>query len=100
MLISLILVVHLTLVVAVCGGFIFRYVLAIKNKGYPNEGRTPLFVGSAGLVVTGVLLAIIGKLPITTLCLESLGLIVALLAIEIGLQKLSSTLASEKSRLK
>jgi hypothetical protein len=98
MLISIVLVIHLTLATAVVIGFIYRYILAFKNKSYPKEGRNAVFAGSAGLVVSGTLLAGIGKLPITNLCLESLGLITGLLAIELILQKLSSRLATEKNK--
>jgi hypothetical protein len=99
MFIAIVLVVHLTLAAAVSVGFIYRYILTFKNKNYPRTGRTALFGGSIGLVISGVLLAGIAKLPITSLCLESLGIIVALLVMEFGLQRLSGRLATEKNRL-
>ena len=97
MFISAVLVIHITLALAVSAGFIYRYILAIKTKSYPKFGRKTLFTGSAGLVITGVLLAGIAKLAVSTLCLESLGIIVALIALELGLQKLSGKLAAEKN---
>lgn len=99
MLISLILVVHISLAAAVTVGFIWRYILAFKNKEYPTKGRKYVFGGSVGLVITGILLAVMGKLPVTSLCLDSLGLVVALLVMEVGLQKLSGVLAAEKNKL-
>ncbi len=98
MLISLILIVHITLAAGVIAGFVYRYILAFKNKEYPLTGRNALFAGTAGLIITGVFMAIIAKLPITSLCLDSLGIVVALLVMEVGLQKLSSRLATEKSK--
>ena len=98
MLITTVLVVHITLALAVSVGFIVRYILAIKNRDYPVAGRSALLGGTIGLVITGVLLAVIAKLPITGLCLESLGIIVAFLVMEFGLQVLSGKLAAEKNR--
>lgn len=100
MLIPLILVVHITLAFGVGAGFIYRYVLAFKNKSYPTTGRNTMFGGLVGLVASGVLLSVIGKLPITSLCLDSLGLVIAFLVMEVGLQKLSDRLATEKSTIK
>jgi hypothetical protein len=99
MLISSVLVVHITLALLISAGFILRYVLAIKNKEYPTTGRRAMLGGTIGLVITGVLLSIIAKLPITKLCLESLGIVVAFLVMEFGLQVLSGKLATEKNRL-
>lgn len=96
--ITFVLISHVLLAFAVGAGFIARYFLAFKQKAYPQEGRTPLFVGSGLLVVSGVSLAVIGKLPVTGLCLESLGLIVGLIALELGLQFFSSKLAEERIR--
>ena len=97
MLIPLILIVHVTLATAVMAGFAYRYILAFKNKEYPRKGRNLVFTGTVGLIITGIFLAIIAKLPITSLCLDSLGIVVALLVMEVGLQKLSRRLATEKS---
>ncbi|HEY1645661.1 MAG TPA: hypothetical protein VGF75_04790 [Candidatus Saccharimonadales bacterium] len=97
MLIPLILVVHITLAFSIAAGFIYRYVSAFKNKIYPTSGRKAMFGGLVGLVTTGVLLSVIGKLPITGLCLDSLGLVIAFLVMEVGLQKLSGRLATEKN---
>ncbi len=98
MFITIVLVAHVTLALLISAGFIFRYILAFKNKSYPKTGRKALFTGSVCLVISGVLLAGIAKLPITTLCLESLGIIVALLVAEFGLQTISGRLAIEKNR--
>jgi len=100
MLLATVLAIHITLALAICVGMIGRYIVAFKNKEYPLKGRTAIFSGAGGLVVTGVLLAGIGKLPITSLCLDSLGIVVGLLAFELGLQKLSTRLATEKYKNK
>ena len=97
MLIS-VLTIHVLIAFAVGAGFIARYILAFRQKAYPKEGRKTLYAGSAILVVTGVGLAIIGKLPVTGLCLDSLGIIAALIALELGLQFMSTRLAEERIR--
>ena len=99
MLIPIILVVHISLAIAIVVGFVYRYFLAFINKEYPTIGRSSIFAGTAALVITGTMLAVIGKLPITSLCLDSLGIVVALLAMEFGLLKLSNTLATQKDHI-
>ena len=93
-----VLIAHLILAFSVAAGYIVRYILAFKEKNYPSGGRTPLFVGSGLLVVSGVTLAVLAKLPVKSLCLESLGIIVALIVLELGLQYTSSKLAEERIR--
>lgn len=95
-----ILVVHVFLAIGIIVGMAARYYLAIKNKDYPLSGRTAVFGATTGLVISGVALAIIGKLPISNLCLDSLGIVIGLLALELGLQKLSTKLATENYRSK
>jgi hypothetical protein len=97
--ITAVLITHVLLAITISAGFILRYILAFKQKAYPSEGRTPLFFGSGLLVVSGVSLALLAKLPITSLCLESLGIISALIALELGLQFMSKKLASERIRI-
>src|SRR5665213_2212390 len=94
--INVVLIPHVLLAFAVGAGFLARYILAFKQKAYPKAGRTPLFFGSALLVVSGVALAVVDKLPVTGLCLDSLGIIVALIVLEVGLQIFSSKLAEER----
>lgn len=96
MLLTFTLALHITLAVSVFGAFLLRYIITFKNKAYPKTGRRTLLAGSIGLVVSGVLLAGVDHLPITGLCLDSLGLVVALLVLEFGLQKLAKGLAVEK----
>ena len=91
-----ILVIHISLAFGIIAAMISRYFLAFKNKDYPLKGRTAIFNATGALVVTGVGLAIFGKLPISSLCLDSLGIVIGLLALELGLQKLSTRLAAEK----
>lgn len=97
MLLAIILALHILLAVSVSIGFIYRYILAFKAKHYPLTGRKTLYTGALGLVITGIALAIIGKLPITSLCLDSLGIISALIIMEVGLQKLANKLAAEQN---
>jgi len=92
MLITYVLVVHLILAALVLAGFSYRYIQAFRLKNYPEKGRNSLFAGSLLLVISGVLLSVIGKLPLRGLCLDSLGLITALLVMEFGLRKLGHVL--------
>lgn len=85
MLISL-LVAHLTLVAITGLILLVRLVNLAQKKNNPNAVKA--FRGSSILlVISGVLLAGIGKLPISSICLESLGLIVSLFLIDFGLIK-------------
>ncbi|MHB1865231.1 MAG: hypothetical protein ACYCPS_03670 [Candidatus Saccharimonadales bacterium] len=97
MLLAIILGAHVFLSIAVSIGFVYRYIILFKNKEYPQAGRKSVYAGSAGLIITGVLLAGIGKLPITSLCLDSLGIIVALIILEVGLIKIPGKLASVRN---
>lgn len=51
--------------------------------------RKLFYYFSASLVVSGVALSGIGKLPIATICLESLGLVVGLALADLGLSYFS-----------
>jgi len=95
-----VLVVHISLAIGITIAMAVRYFLAIKNKDYRKKGRTAIFSATSVLVITGVALAIIGKMPISSLCLDSLGIVIGLLALELGLQRLSTKLATENYRSK
>ena len=95
MLITYILITHLTLAALVAFGFIYRYYRAFRTRSYPSTGRKLMLGGSVSLVISGVALSMVSKIAITGVCLESLGLITALLVMEFGLQKLGGTLAKQ-----
>lgn len=99
MIVSVILVIHVLLAITIVVGFAYRYALAFKKREYPTEAKKIVFGGLAGLIGTGTLLAVVAKLPITSVCLDSLGLIVAFLVMEVGLQKMSARLATEKNKI-
>lgn len=65
---------HLTFAACLAVVFISRAVLIVKKKN--NQYLRKLFYAFSGsLVVSGVLLSVVGKLQITTICLESLALV-------------------------
>jgi uncharacterized membrane protein SirB2 len=96
MLITIILIAHLTLAALVVAGFSYRYFMAFKRKSYPATGQGALLGGSTMLVISGITLSILSKVAITNLCLESLGLIVALFVMEFGLKMLGNGLEEHR----
>jgi TRAP-type C4-dicarboxylate transport system permease small subunit len=93
MVITYVLVIHILLAAFVLIGFGYRYFQAFKNKTYPKSGIKSLFSGSIALVITGIILSLLSKSPLTSLCLSSLGLITGLIVIEFTLIKTSSLLS-------
>ena len=87
MLINILLAIHLTLALFVVLVFGSRYYSLLKNKNYPEKGRMTSIVGSLMLIVSGITLSIAGNMAITGLCIDSLGLITALIVLEFGLQR-------------
>jgi hypothetical protein len=71
-----ILVLHLGLAFILALLFISRLVLIIRQKN-SSQIRKLFYLDSGLLVLSGVLLSVLGKLSITTICLESLGLVAA-----------------------
>jgi hypothetical protein len=83
---SPLLILHITLGTVLLLVFIVRYIAVLAKKISPKTGRSSIAVLAVALVSSGVALGIVYKAPITSACIDALGIIGFVVVLEYALQ--------------
>ena len=92
------LILHIATGVALIGGFLFRYMGALRHQQEPKKGRYTIFGLISALIYSGILLVSMDQISLGSVMLTALLAITGYVVLEIALYRMLHRLAPTKHR--